>query len=254
METIEIEKKENYAIVRLNRGKVNAINHQMVTELTATFNDLQHNDTVKGVILTGIPHFFSAGLDVIELYGYNEKEIAAFFADFGTLHVQLATFPKPLVCAITGYAPAGGCVLAVAADYRIMAAGDKYTIGLNEVAVNIQISNNLVNAYAFWIGTGLAHKYVLEGKLLHVEEALTCGLVDAVLPLEEVLVRAEEKMRHYLQADETIFKNTKQKLRNTWLSNLETDGAKDLGQAITLWWSPPIRAKMKAFVDNLQKK
>ncbi|MGB5818134.1 MAG: enoyl-CoA hydratase/isomerase family protein [Saonia sp.] len=254
MNTIQLSKKENYAIVQLNRGKVNAINHQMVNELSAVFTDLLQDASVKGVILAGIPHFFSAGLDVIELYGYNERQIQSFFTAFGSLHIQLATFPKPLVAAITGYAPAGACVLAIAADYRIMAAGEKYTIGLNEVAVNIQISNNLVNAYAFWIGKGRAHSYILDGKLLNVQEALACGLVNEVVPLEEVLPTAEQKMKRFLGADETIFRNTKQKLRSNWLDNLETDGSKDLEEAISLWWSPPIRQKMKAFVDKLQKK
>lgn len=254
MNTIKIERKENYAIVQLNRGKVNAINHQMTNELQEAFTGLQSDDSVKGVILTGTPNFFSAGLDVIELYGYDQQQIKSFFTDFGMLHVQMATFTKPLVCAITGYAPAGGCVFAITADHRIMADGEKYTIGLNEVAVNIQISNNIIDAYAFWIGKGRAHEFVLDGKLLNVKEALACGLVNQMVPLEEVIPAAEKKMQQYLMANETIFKNTKQKLRKSWLDGLETDGSKDLGEAIKLWWSPEVRAKMKAFVESLQKK
>ncbi len=254
MNTIQLTKKENYTIVQLNRGKVNAINQQMVNELRATFDDLLKDDSVKGVVLTGIPHFFSAGLDVIELYGYDKSQIETFFAAFGALHLQLATFPKPLICAITGYAPAGGCVLAIAADYRVMADDEKYTIGLNEVAVNIQISNNLVTAYAFWLGNSKANQYLLEGKLLSAEEALTSGLIDETVALEDVLPQAEKKMQHYLRADESIFKNTKKKLRKQWLNVIDADASKDLNEAIQLWWHPNIRAKMKAFIDSLQKK
>ncbi len=254
MKTIQLEKRERYTIVQLNRGKVNAINHAMVKELTMAFIELQQDDAVEGVILTGIPHFFSAGLDVIELYGYNETEIKAFFTDFGALHIQMARFPKPLVCAIPGYAPAGGCVFAITADYRIMAEGEKYTIGLNEVAVNIQISNNLIHAYSFWIGAGKAHEYILDGKLLNGREALECGLINQLVSLEEVLPAAEKKIQQFLRADTAILRNTKQKLRSTWLGSLESDASKDLGEAIELWWSPRIRTKMKAFVEGLQKK
>jgi len=254
MNTINIDKKENYAIVQLSRGKVNAINHEMVNELSRAFTDLDNDQEVKGIILTGTPHFFSAGLDVIELYGYNEEQIEAFFTAFGQLHIQMATFKKPLVCALTGYSPAGGCVFAITADYRIMADGEKYTIGLNEVAVNIQISNNLIKAYAYWIGYGKAHEAILDGKLFNVQEAFDCGLVNKVVPLEDVLPAAENQMKKYLKANETIFKNTKQKLRNSWIESLEMDGSKDLGEAINLWWSPEIRSKMKAFVESLQKK
>ncbi len=254
MNTVQLQTKENYTIVQINRAKVNAINHEVVKELIATFKKLAADTKTKGVVLTGIPHFFSAGLDVIELYSYDKAQIASFFTDFGHLHIQLATFAKPLVCALTGYAPAGGCVLAIAADYRIMAEGEKYTIGLNEVAVNIQISSNLIKAYAFWLGTSKANQFILDGRLLHVKEALLAGLIDKIVPLEEVVPAAEKQLQKYLRADEVIFKNTKKKLRAEWLSALEMDSKKDLNEAINLWWEPSIRAKMKAFVDSLQKK
>lgn len=193
MNTIQITKKENYAILQLDRGKVNAINQEMVLEIRSAFADFTVNDTIQGVIITGTPHFFSAGLDVIELYSYDKIKIEQFFGDFGGMFLELVTFKKPLIAAITGYAPAGGCVIALAADYRIMAAGENYTIGLNEVAVNIQISNNLINSYTYWIGTGLANRYILSGTLLKVNEAKNCGLVDQVANLDDVVSAAESQ-------------------------------------------------------------
>ncbi|WP_299439357.1 enoyl-CoA hydratase/isomerase family protein [uncultured Aquimarina sp.] len=254
MQTIKIERKQNYAIVQLSRGKVNAINHEMTREIRQAFAELETDDTVKGVIITGTPHFFSAGLDVIELYSYDKPKMNEFFNDFGGMYIQLAKFTKPFICAITGYSPAGGCVIAITADHRIMAEGEKYTIGLNEVAVNIQISNNLIRGYSYWLGEGKANECILGGKLLNVEEALTSGLVNEVCDLEEVLPKAEAKMQQYLQADEDIFKNTKYKLRKDWLESMEENPKIDLEQAISLWWKPEIRAKMKAFVESLQKK
>ncbi len=251
METLKVIRKEKYAIVQLDRGKVNAINRQMVDEIRETFKALQEDDEVKGVVLTGKPHFFSAGLDVIELYQYDEAQMKDFLIAFGSLHIELARFPKPFVCAISGHSPAGGLVIAITSDYRVMAEGEKYTIGLNEVAVNIQISQNLVDAYAFWIGTGRANQYVLEGKLLNVSEALDSGLIQETAPLENVLERAERKMKHYLSADPEIFKNTKAKLRHSWLSNLESNAEEDLKLAISTWWRPDIRMRMKAFVESL---
>ncbi len=251
METIKIIRKEDYTIVQLNRGKVNAINHNMIQEIRTAFYDLEADDSVKGVIITGTPHFFSAGLDVIELYDYDEPKINEFFNDLGGMYIQLAKFTKPLVCAITGYSPAGGCVIAITADYRIMAEGEKYTIGLNEIAVNIQISSNLIRGYSFWLGEGKSNEFILDGKLLKVDEALSSGLVNAVYPLEDVLPKAEAKMKQYLRADEEIFKKTKYKLRKDWLDSLETNPEIDLEEAKMLWWKPEIRGKMKAFVDSL---
>ena len=97
MHTLNITKKGGYAIVQIQRGKVNAINHQVVNEIRSAFSELGQDDSVRGVILTGIPHFFSAGLDVIELYGYDQMQMRQFMSDFGRMHIELVRFPKPLV-------------------------------------------------------------------------------------------------------------------------------------------------------------
>jgi len=254
MNTLKLINKDGYTIVQMNRGKVNAINYEMVQELRQVFGEIKKDKKVKGVILTGQPHYFSAGLDLIELIHYNEKEIHNFFSAFGTLYTELVQFTKPFISAITGHSPAGGCVLAVASDNRYMADGEKYVIGLNEVAVNIQISQNLTEGYAFWMGEGLANRYILEGKLLTGAEAKTVGLVDALLPLDEVLEYAENRMRQYLNADPEIWINTKRKLRKHWLGKLDPDPKNSLKEAATLWWKPEIREKMKAYVASFSNK
>lgn len=254
MNTLETTYKEEYAIVQMNRGKVNAINREMVQELRQVFQDIEKNSEVKGVILTGQPHYFSAGLDLIELIQYNEKQIDEFFQDFGTLFLELVQFSKPFISAITGHAPAGGCVLAVTSDNRYMAEGEPYLIGLNEVAVNIQISQNLTEAYAYWMGSGLANRYILEGKLLTGPEAVSVGLVDALAPLNEVLDYAENKIQLYMKADPEIWCNTKKKLRKHWLNRLDLDAKNSLKEAATLWWKPEIRAKMEAYVKSFSNK
>ena len=254
MNTLQLIEKQDYTIVQMNRGKVNAINQEMVQELRQAFQELQQNVEVKGVLLTGQPHYFSAGLDLIELIQYNDSQIHEFFGAFGSLYQELVRFPKPFIAAISGHAPAGGCVLAVTCDNRYMATGDKYVIGLNEVAVNIQISQDLIAAYTFWIGTGLANRYILEGKLLSSEEAVNCGLVDALFPLEQVLDRAEHKMQQYLKADQEIWVNTKQKLRKHWIDGLDQNAVNSLKEAATLWWKPEIRAKMEAYVQSFSNK
>lgn len=254
MKTLVLTKKESYTIVQMNRGKVNAINHEMVNELSEVFNILENDPEVKGVILTGQPHYFSAGLDLIELYQYDEKQIQEFFTAFGGLYLQLVQFKKPFISAITGHSPAGGCVLAVTSDNRFMAEGDTYVIGLNEVAVNIQISQNLTEIYAFWMGDGLAHRYILEGKLLNGKEALVAGLVDELVPLDKVLERSEKQMKHYLKANQEILINTKKKLRKHLWDKLDPNAENSLKEATILWWKPEIRSKMKAYVESFTNK
>jgi len=254
MNTLEVDYKEAYAIVKMNRGKVNAINFEMVQDLRDIFHKLEENPEVKGVIITGQPNYFSAGLDLIELFQYDKPQMTDFFVSFGSLYQELVQFKKPFISAITGHSPAGGTVLAVTSDNRYMAEGDKYVIGLNEVAVNIQISQNLTEVYAFWMGDGLASRYILEGKLLSGKEALAAGLVDELLPLEEVLPRAEKQMQLYMRADQEILKNTKAKLRKHLWDKLDLKAEDSLKEANELWWKPEIRAKMEAYVASFSSK
>ena len=254
MNTLDVNYKDEYAIVQMNRGKVNAINFEMVQELRDIFHSLGENSKVKGVILTGKPHYFSAGLDLIELFQYDKEQIRDFFTSFGALYLELVQFKKPFISAITGHSPAGGCVLAVTSDNRYMAEGDRYVIGLNEVAVNIQISQNLTEIYAFWMGEGLASRYILEGKLLSGKEAVVAGLVDELVPLENVIERAEKQMKLYMRADQEILINTKSKLRKHLLNMLDLEAENSLKEASELWWKPEIRAKMKGYVESFSSK
>ena len=118
----------------------------------------------------------------------------------------------------------------------------------------MQISQNLTEIYAFWMGNGLASRYILEGKLLSGNEALKAGLVDELLPLEEVVARAEKQMAKYLRADQEILVNTKYKLRKHLLDKLDTKTGSSLKEASELWWKPEIRAKMKAYVESFSHK
>ena len=254
MNTINITKKDGYSIVQIARGKANAVNQEMVTELRATFAEMEKDNTVQGVILTGTTNFFSAGLDLIELYGYDEQQMRDFFISFGLMHVELARFTKPFICAITGYCPAGGTVIAITADYRVMADNPKFSIGLNEMAVNVQISQNLIEGYSYWLGSSLANEKVLDGHLFSPEEALEANLVNQVCGADEVLPAAEKQMKKYLYADPDIFKNTKAKLRKNWLGKLNDDSTDELDEALGIWWKPEVRTKMKALIESFSNK
>ena len=254
MNTLKIDHKDNYVVVELARGKVNAINAAMVAEIRTLFKTLDEDDKVGGVILTGGPKIFSAGLDLIELMGYNEDQIEKFLRDFGMMHVELSRFSKPFICALTGFSPAGGTVIAITADYRVMADDPKYSLGLNEMQVNVQITQNLTEAYSFWLGRSLANRFILDGKLLNPQEANEFHLVEEICPQAEVLARAESKMKQYLLADPDIFQYTKKAMRQTWFAAQNLQGEADLKQALKIWWKPEVRQRITALIESFSNK
>lgn len=253
METIRVTIKDRIAIIGLNRGKSNAINSEMVAELSRMIGDIENDDSIGGLILTGKEGFFSAGLDLIELYNYDEARIRSFWNDFLSFVTLLAAFKKPLISAISGHSPAGGCVLALCSDYRIMAEG-KYIIGLNEVPVGIIVPDSIFHLYAFWIGNGKAYQYLMEGKLMAPQEALSTGLINEVVKGESLLSAAEQKMKEYLQFERNTWQQSKINLRRELMAKVSNDQTQNLDRMLKQWWSPSTRSILQTIIHNLQAK
>jgi enoyl-CoA hydratase/carnithine racemase len=250
METLQIHHRGQYVVVQLDRGTANPINMTMVNELRLTFDRLREEPEIRGVILTGKEKFFSAGFDLIELYDYDEVQIKAFWTNFFALMVELVAFPKPMIAAVTGHSPAGGCVLGFCADYRIMADG-QFKTGMNEIGVGIVVPYSLFHLYSYWIGNRKAYMFLTEGRLFKPREALEHQLVDEVVDASEVVSRAEEKIQEYLQFDSGAWQKSKIHLRQDLISQLRVDF--DIAHKDTLdqWWSPKARTLLKSIVDHL---
>lgn len=212
----------------LSRPPANALNLEMVNALRTAIADAQTNNAVKGVIITGTAHFFSGGVDLTEVYDYDAAKTRLFWGDFLTMAAELSAFTKPLVAAITGHSPAGGCIIACCADYRVMADGEKYRIGLNEMMVGIAPRLSILELYSFWVGKRKAYQYLLEGKLLSTQEAFKDGLVDEVAPLEEVYAQALKKIRTYIALPQFAFTQTKQSLKAEVVQALTEHHERDL--------------------------
>lgn len=254
MNTLSIIERSNYEVLQLNRGKGNPINHEMVKEIRSYLKRVIESDTVRGVVLTGnTPGYFSVGLDLKELYYFDEKEIAAFWKDWEAMVYELAKFPKPIIAAINGYSPAGGCVLATTCDYRIMAEGDKFLIGLNEVAVGIVVPEYIFQLYAFWLGKRQAYHNLLRGKLLTVKEAHAQHLLDEVCEMEEVLPKAEKEMQRLLRAPDNLLIKTKAAMRAELWERLDAAPPASLEDKLAAWFDPASRAVMKMVVEQLEK-
>lgn len=251
MNTLQVTIKDRLAIMALNRGKSNPINAEMVKELHTLIHSIYNDDNIGGLIITGKENFFSAGLDLIELYDYDEEQIRAFWKDFLALQAKLVSFKKPMVAAISGHSPAGGCLLAMCCDYRVMGQG-KFIIGLNEIPVGIIVPDSIFNLYSFWIGERRAYQYLLEGKLLSVDEALQVGLIDEICNAESVISTAEKQIRKYMQFNPVTWSQSKLNLRKKLIAEAKADQTEILNQVVKQWWSPEVRKVLQMIIQNLK--
>lgn len=176
------------AEIRLARPPVNALNMELIDALRDALAQAPR-DGVRGVVISGAPGLFSAGVDVPELLQRDRAGVRAYWRALFALCADLAHLPVPAVAAITGHAPAGGAVLALFCDYRVMAEGP-FRIGLNEVQVGLMVPDCIQLALRRVVGTYRAERLLVAGAMLEAEQALACGFVDELTGVDQVITRA----------------------------------------------------------------
>ncbi len=252
-ETIKASLEEGILSVQLNRGKVNAIDSQMTRELIAVIDYAETQEDVQALILTGYPGCFTAGLDLKSLLSLDKDGVEQFWRYFHQVILKLVSLDKPVATAISGHSPAGGCVLAICSDFRFMAEG-KYLIGLNELAVGIPVPALIYELMAVWVGRRNAYQNLMTSRMLNPSEALEQGLVDAVVPLDELQTGVRLHLCQILKLPSKQWSMTKRNFRKH-LEPVLTMAFEDVfSQALQNWWDPQTRLTLEAVVASLGKK
>lgn len=249
-ETLKCTLNNDILTIQLNRGKVNAINTLMVCELINAIEIAQSEAGVRAVILTGREGCFTAGLDLKDLVMLDEEGVEYFWRSFHKLILNLVRLDKPVLSAISGHSPAGGCVLAICSDFRIMLDGD-FTIGLNELAVGIPVPALIYELMSVWVGRRHAYQNLMTAKLLTPTEALEQGLVDELVTMDELDSRARRRIEAVLNFPEHQWSMTKRNLRFKLDAVLNMSFEDVFNQALQNWWRPETRATLLAVVSRL---
>ena len=238
--------------LRLNRPPVNALSPELIIALRKAIQAAP-GDGVRALILSGAPGRFSGGLDVPLLLTLDRPAMASLWRDFYALLGAIASSPIPIAAAITGHAPAGGTVLALFCDWRVMAEGD-YKIGLNEAQVGLPIPPVIWVGARRLLGMRVAERLAVSGALLTSREALAAGLVDEVVPLEQVVERAMSCCERLLALPPQAMAGTRRLARADLVAVFESNLEPELESVIAAWWSPETQATLRALADRLQKK
>ena len=244
MDFIRSSAKDGIATVTIDRPKVNAINEHMVAELRDAFWDLAHKTDIKAVILTGEGSFFSFGFDIPEFMDCPKDEFQRFVLSFSDLVQRIFVFPKPVIAALNGHAVAGGCILAIACDKRIMVSG-KPKIALNEIAIGATVFTSVTEILKFTVGQRKAQELLYTGRMCTAEEALDLGLVDEAHHAENfsdaVLASAHEMASRSGEA----FGSIKRLLRKHVIDIIERDEITTISDFVDLWYSPETQEKLR---------
>jgi len=235
---VRVELQDGIGTIRLDRPPMNALNKQVQEELRTAATDASADPEVRAVIVYGGEKVFAAGADIKEMADMSYVEMAARAADLSAALGAFARIPKPVVAAITGYALGGGCELALACDWRVVA--DDAKLGQPEIKLGIIPGAGGTQRLARLIGPARAKDLVLSGRMVDAEEALRIGLADRVVPAAEVYEAAVALVRPYTEGPAQALRAGK----------LAIDGGLDMDLASGLAWESQLFASLFATDDK----
>ena len=249
---LKVTKNDGLAVVTIDHGKVNAIDAELSRDLESAFLDLGGDDYIQGVVLAGKPDCFCAGLNVMTMAKADKEGLREFFSTYLYALQTMVRFEKPLVAAVSGFAPAAGTILALTADYRVMAKGRKHTMGMNEFNMSLQIPKMMGDIFAYYLGEPRAWINVQQASMYTSDEALALGLVNESVEQEAVLERATAHCRKLMEVHPVVFRRTKRYLRRGLLEVVD-HGVDEMLDTIAEDFSDPVFKKMmERFVASLQ--
>ncbi|MGL4772367.1 MAG: short-chain-enoyl-CoA hydratase [Clostridium sp.] len=190
LNNVLLEKNDHLAIVTINRPKaLNALNSETLKDLNTVLDDLEKDNNIYAVILTGAgDKSFVAGADIAEMKDLNEEEGKAFGLLGNNVFRRLENLDKPVIAAISGFALGGGCELAMACDIRI--ASEKAKFAQPEAGLGITPGFGGTQRLPRIVGEGKAKELIYTGDMIKADEALRIGLVNKVVAVEALMEEA----------------------------------------------------------------
>ncbi|MBO9717802.1 MAG: enoyl-CoA hydratase/isomerase family protein [Pseudoxanthomonas sp.] len=244
--------------LQLARPPVNALDGTLCRALIAAL-DAAVADGADAVVLSGAPGIFSAGLDVPFLLSLGEDRHAlraAWGSFFGAARA-LAGLRIPVVAAITGHSPAGGCVLSLCCDYRVMARSNDpekpYAIGMNETQVGLAVPDGAQQLMRRVVGRHRAERLLVAGRMVPAEEALRLGLVDELAALDDVVPRALIWVQELLRLPRAPMLQTRALARADLVQALDPEHL-HLDRFVDGWYEPDTQAGLHALLAKLGKR
>lgn len=244
MNFVKVETNEGIATVTLKRGKVNALNGVVVDELREGFKAMEADQDTKAVVLTGYGKFFSFGFDVPEFLLFTKEDFTDYLINFTDLYTYLFLFPKPVVAALNGHTVAGGCMLALACDSRVMVDG-KSKISLNEIAFGSSVFAGSTEMLRFCSGSANAAKVLYSGAMYSAEEAMRIGLADAVFTEHNLMAQARRIAADLASKHLPAFASIKALLRKPVAEDMIKRERESIREFVDIWYAEPTWANLQ---------
>lgn len=247
-EFVTLEVEDGIGTILLNRPKMNALNVQVQEEIRACAHEAAERKDVKAVIVYGGERVFAAGADIKEMEEMSYTDMVDRCDGLQSALLAVARIPKPTVAAITGFALGGGCELALACDFRL--AADNAKLGQPEILLGIIPGAGGTQRLSRLVGPAKAKDLIYSGRFVAADEALSMGLVDRVVPADQVYSAARSWMAQFAEGPAYALRAAKEAIDMGLDVDIET-GLKIESRLFAGLFATADRAiGMRSFIDN----
>ena len=248
---IEVIEHGRVRELRLARPPANALSPELLDEIRSQVSSAP-GDGAGALVLSGAEGLFTGGLDVPLLLTLTHDEMRRALEFFFGAMEALAASEIPVAAAITGHSPAGGAVLALFCDWRVMAEGP-FVIGLNEVRIGIPMPVVVADTLARVVGRRHAEVLCQTGNLLGPPEALEVGLVDRVVVMDQVVPSAVEWCRELTELPPHALSVTRRTLRRDLIEIVRRSKSGDVEDLLREWFRPEVQGPLHKLAEQLRE-
>ncbi|XP_075035536.1 enoyl-CoA delta isomerase 1, mitochondrial [Mixophyes fleayi] len=252
---VELDEATGVAVMKMKNPPVNSLSLEVLTEFSIGLEKLELDRGCRGLILTSAcPKIFSAGLDITEMCGKSAEHYAAFWRAVQEMWLKLYGSSMVTIAAINGSSPAGGCLMSLCCDYRIMADNPKFAIGLNETQLGIVAPFWFKDTMTNTLGNRMTEQSLQLGQMFTAPDALKIGLVDQLVPEDRVQSTAAAAVAQWLAVPDHARQLTKSMMRKPAIDRLVKQREADINNFVSFITKDSIQKSLQVYMEMLKQR
>jgi Delta3-Delta2-enoyl-CoA isomerase len=250
---VKLTRQDQIGIFFIDTERNNAINDDFIREAHEVMDEAEADPAIRALVVTSShKSIFCPGVDLPSLMGRSGPEMRTFYEALTGIVRRKVAYPKPEVYALNGHTIAGGCMMALAGDYRAMAKG-RFAFGMMEIDVGLAAPIGVVEMLRHFLGGGAAERVLFTGERFTPESALALGLVDELVEPEKLMERAFEQARLLAQKPAGGYRRLKRYSREALAARMHSLDDAHVDELVDQWFSEETQRLVTVAVERMRK-
>jgi len=250
---VKLDRHNQIGIFYIDTDRNNAINDEFISEAHEVMDEAEADSDIRALVVTSShKSIFCPGVDLPSLMGRSRPEMRTFYAELTGLVRRKVAYPKPEVYALNGHTIAGGCMMALAGDYRVLAKG-RFACGMMEIDVGLAAPIGVVEMLRHFLGGRIAERVLFSGERFTPENALLLGLVEELADPAQLMDRAIAQAQALAQKPSAGYQRLKHYSREALAARMQSLDDAHLEELVEQWFSEETQRLVEAAVERMRK-